>query len=276
MTTWTEYIKTWSINFHYPFKKSSFGVLLKQHSHGENLSGAFLSDIELYHQPVPDPTIAIFFAFLRLLLIIIGLYVHFRLLVLIKEENGLVHDVARLYVYVNMFFWPFWFLFTTSTDLIHPLNQVIGQWYCTLGWFILYLSWTTTAFHSFIVSIMRYFCIVHQKRVELFGIERFKKLFFIFSFTIPVFVVIWAGIEGSEFSHISNINKCNNKHHMAFLIDTSSLNVFKRNFCEFDTYSYSGYLRRISCIAKTTVTVIMGFNFSEAIVYYRIFVYITG
>ena len=267
---------TWSIKFYHPFEKSSFGMLLKHQSHGENVSGAFLSDIELYHQPVPDPSIAIFFVFLRLMLIILGLYVHFRLLALIKEETGLVHDVAKLYAYVNMFLWPFWFLFTTSTDFVHPLNQVIGQWYCRLGWILIYLSWTTTAFHSFIVSTMRYFCIVHQKSVEVFGKDRFKKLFFIISWTIPVLVVIWAGIEGSELDHMSFINKCYNKHHIAFLIDTSSLNVFKRNFCEFDTYVYSGYLRRISCIAKTTVMVIMGFNFSEAIVYCRIFIHIHG
>ena len=259
--------------FYHPFENSSFGVFLS----GELAAGGFmLDDIDLYHQPVQDPLIATIFFIIRFMIIILGLYLHIKILALIKKENGLVRDVARLFAFVNMLLWPFWLLFTTSTDFIHPLNHVVGQWYCTLGWLVIYLFWTTTAFHSFIVSLMRYFCVVHQRRVEIFGKEKLKKLFFILSLTIPVLVVVWAGIEGSELDHMSFLNKCNAKHHKVFLIETSTLNVLKRNFCEFDTYSYSGFLRRISCIAKTTVMLIMGSNLSEAIIYFRIFVYING
>ena len=266
-----------SQHYYHPFKEPYFGFLLKDHTSPENTTGFIVDNIDLYYQPVQEPVIAIIFFFLRMILVIIGEFIHIKVFIILKKENGLVKDVAKLFTATQMIFWPFWLLLTTSTDFVHPLNIVIGQWFCTFSWFFFFLCWTIIAFHSFIVALMRYFFIVHDKKVAAYGKEKAKKVFLLLSFLIPLLVVIWGAIEDPELNAMSFINKCYGNHHKVFLIETSTLNVVKRNFCEFENFDESGsfgkilaIVKRVSCIAKTTVMLIMGFNFTEAIIYYKI------
>ena len=109
------------------------------------------------------------------------------------------------------------------------------------------------------------------------GTERVKKIFLVASILIPLLVVIWAAIEGSELNAMSFINKCYGNHHKVFLIDTSTLNVVKRNFCQFEVMENHhrfgkmiSLVRRVSCVTKITLMLTMGFNISEGFIYYKV------
>ena len=168
-----------SQHLYHPFKDSYFGIFLKDHTSPENTTGFVVDNIDLYYQPVQDPVIGIIFFFLKLSLVIIGEFINIKVLIMMKKENGIVKDVAKLFTVTQMIVWPFNLLFITSTDFIYPLNEVIGQWYCTFGWFFYYLCFTIMAFHSFIVALMRYFFIVHEEKVEAYGKQKVKKMFLI-------------------------------------------------------------------------------------------------
>ena len=96
-------------------------------------------------------------------------------------------------------------------------------------------------------------------------------------------MVIWGAISRSELDILSYINKCNGKHHKVFLVETSTIDVLRRNFCEFDSYDSANFpfgqiidaIKRVSCIARTTVLVLMVLNFTEIIIYYKIFSHIS-
>ena len=172
---------------------------------------------------------------------------------------------------------PIVVILTSSTDFIHPLNQVVGQWFCSVGWFVGYLCFAIASFHSFIVALMRYFFIIKEDLVKFYGKERAKKLFLFLSFFIPFFVIAWGGIDTVELDAMSFINKCNGIDHKVFLIETSTLNIAKRNFCQHQIYNESSSLhkllsvfRRASCITRTSILLVMGFNFTEIILYYKI------
>ena len=182
-----------------------------------------------------------------------------------------------------MILWPFWFLFTTSTDFMHPLNEILGNWYCNLGWFMIYFCWNITSLNSLIIAMMRYSFIVHSERFAIGDNKRKAKRFFlIISVIIPLIMVVWSGLEGSELDMMSFINKCYGKHHKTFLIETSTLDVMKRNFCAFDSYDTGGGIlsqllaifRRISCIGRTVVLILIALNLTEAIIYYATFSHI--
>ena len=276
-------MKSFEQNLYHPFTKSSLGFLQNERALEGNLSeeenGFQIDDINLYYQPVQEPIVGFAFFVLRTFMVGMGEYIHLKVFKLMKEENGLINDVARMFTIIQMFYWPFWLIFSTTTDFIHPLKDVIGEWYCFMGWFIHWSCWTYISFHSFIVSVMRYIFIVHNSKVEAYGGDKAKKIFFFLSIAIPVFLVIWGIIELPDrpVDPMSFINKCYGKHHKKFLIETSSMDVAKSGLCEFGRYdefkgpvfSIIATLKRILRITKSILYVVMGFNIAEGFVYYK-------
>ena len=135
------------------------------------------------------------------------------------------------------------------------------------------------------LKLLRLFCIRFLRGCLkcLHFQEKAKKLFLLLYICIPVFMIFWLANNGKEMDVLSFFNKCYGKHHNAFLIDTSSLNVLKRSFCgvqdALDDSSFYGRVvivwQRLSCIASTTSMLIMGSNLTEGIIYFQLFRYMT-
>ena len=262
-------------NLYHPFELSSFGILIR------NQKGQIIEDVNLFHQPVQTPIIAIIFFILKVLILIVGEFLLFKVHRLITKERGILKDVSKLFIVTQMIFWPFWVSFASSTDFIHPMNEVVGQWFCDSGYVLFYFLGNIIISHSFIVALMRYIFIVHRAKVNDYGKEKIEKIFLFLSICLPLIVAIWEGLEGAELDAMSFINKCYGKHHRVFLIETSTLNVVKRNFCWLENYetthSFSNLvamLRQISCTAVRSIMIIMGLNIVEGFLYIRIFVHI--
>ena len=270
-----------SENFFHPFLDETLMMILSNDTN-EVVLGYIdnLEDVNLYYQPVQIPLIATIFLAIKLLLLVVSEYLLYKIYHLAKKENGLVKDVTIVFVYAQVIFWPVWILFVGSTDFIHPLNEVVGQWYCETGSFLFYFPIMVITSHSFITVLMRYFFIIHRENIIEYGSERAKKNFFLLSIILPLFMALWEMIDGAELDSFSFINKCNGKHHKVFLIDTSTINIAKRNFCGFEQYDAAGvgtqivsWLRMISCIINKFVLVTIGLNVTEGFLYFRIITY---
>ena len=270
-------------HFYHPFTQSSVGFIQDKESFANNGSaydiGFLIEDIDLYYQPVQVPALGISFFVLRTLIVGFGEYIHVKVFNLMKEENGLIKDVAKLFTIIQMIYWPFWLIFSTTTDFLHPLNKLIGEWYCFSGWFIHWSCWTYISFHSFIVSVMRYVFIVHNSKIETYGREKAKRIFFFLSIAIPALLIIWGIVELPDrpVDPMSFINKCYGKHHKKFLIESSSMDVVKSGFCTFGRYdefhdpvfNIIATIKKVFCITKSLLYVVMGFNIAEGFVYYK-------
>ena len=266
------------LHVYHPFKNSSFGFFpIDSKYQAQSDNGIFVEDIDLYYQPLPSPINAGLFFLARAIMVTIGEFIHIKVYKMIEKEKGLVHDLSTLYLRFQMFYVPFWLIFTTCTDFIHPLNEVIGQWFCSIGWVIIYFCATLLAIHSFIVALIRYFFILYRKQMEAIGKEKVKRFFFILHLLVPLMMVLWTGIEGSETEWFSFLNKCYGKDHKRFLTDLAPPDVFKRSFCMLENYDYTGpfgdmvgVIRRISCAASKIIYVVMGSNLIEGILYFKI------
>ena len=265
---------------YHPFVDSNFGFLAetKGSSEEEAINEGFVVEkIDLYYQPVQEPTIGIAFYLLRIILIGIGEFILLKIWKMLNEENGLVKEVTKLYTITMMVACPFWSLFNASVDFIHPMQEVVGKWYCTIGHAVMFFSANIISFHSFFVASMRYLFIVHGEKVNIYGRDRIRRIFLLLYFCLALIVVLWGFAEGAELDAMSFINKCYGKDHKVFLIDKSSLNVAKRNFCEHEDYNYNGSLtdwmisliRRLSCISKVLIMLLMGFNVFEGFLYFK-------
>ena len=244
----------------------------------EGNSHAFvIDDIDLYYQPVYEPILASIFCAIKVILVITGWTVGIKVWKMVNRENGLVKEVTKISTLAMMIYGPFLAVFSTSTDFIHPLNEVIGKWYCDVAWFIIYFLWFIISFHSFIVASMRYLFIVQEKKVEAFGKKKVKRIFHILAILLPLIMMIWSITDKTDVDAISVHNKCYGSHHKVFLFDTSTSKVATRNFCELVEYDEHGYfgkvissLRRYACIVRTLIILVMGFNFTEGFIYYKI------
>ena len=265
-------------NFYHPFQDSFLGVFPEEISSPGNISGFVLEDIDLYHQPVLDPIVATIFSIIWMIVLVLGLYLHFKILSGLKQETGILKDITGIFVPAQMIFWPLLSFFVATTNFVYPLNILIGEWFCSLSQFVISFLLSIISSHSLIAALMRYFFIVHSSKVELHGKTNIKKLFLFLSVMIPLCIAIGKLSSGARLGNMSFINKCNGKHHEAFLTETSTINVLKKSFCEI-AIDYKGeiggqvimVLKQLSCMASTFSWVIMGSNVTEGIIYYRLF-----
>ena len=263
---------------HFSREFSSTGIFIENVSNnGTTTSYFLLDDVYLYYQPVEKISVGILFFIIRCILVIIGGIVNIKLYIQINLETCLVQEVTKVYTITQIVFLPIWLCFNSSTDFFHPLNEIVGQWFCTFGWFLIHLCGTIIAFYSFIVSIMRYFFIIHEDRVKMYGLKRAQNHFSWLIIIVPMIMVLWEASNGSDLDVMSVVNKCNGKDHKIFLIEESTSAVFRNKFCEYDTYDNSGshgqifsLFRRVSCITNKLALVLTSLNVMEGVVYFKV------
>ena len=93
-------------NIYNPFLNGSLGFLihLKSGTHSEEM----FTNVNLYWQPVQDPTIGLLFLVIQLLVILAGSFVHCHLWKMLNREESLVSNILKAYVIVQMIVWPWW------------------------------------------------------------------------------------------------------------------------------------------------------------------------
>ena len=260
--------------YYHPFEESSIGISLEEGTSLRNMTSWVVEDIDLYYQPLEKPWISTLFAFARILIVILGEIVNIKAWKKIKKETGILSDVTKLFVGTQMVYLPYLVFFIISTDFVHPLYNVIGQWYCTCGWVAFVFGAIIISSHSFVVALMRYFFIIHETRAKAFGKQKAKRLFLHLSILIPIIFVVTGAIEGSEVQWMSFINKCYGKHHKVFL---NELSGFKQKLLKLGPEESKNYynimfaiLWRVIKTLRTTVLLLMGFNTAEGFLYYKI------
>ena len=124
-------------NLYHPFLGNAIRIFLSNDSNDDGAAfHELIKDVNLYYQPVQVPSIATIFLIIKSLLLVATEYLLYKVYCLAKRENSLMKDVTLVFVYAQMVFWPVWIFFAASTDFIHPLNEVVGQWYCEAGSFL--------------------------------------------------------------------------------------------------------------------------------------------
>ena len=74
--------------FYRPVENLSLILLVGDNS-TDNISPLIIEDLDLYYQPLEKPSIATVFAFLRVIIVIFSLVIHFKLYKMIKNIENL-------------------------------------------------------------------------------------------------------------------------------------------------------------------------------------------
>ena len=261
--------------FYHPYPNSSFGLLVNVGEPLNAQAGWEINNVDLYYQPVQEPVAGTTFFFLKLVIVLLGGFIHSKILKLMSKESSIIDDITKFYLWNQIITYPTGLVFVTITDFIHPASEYLGYWFCTVGWFYFAFSSYITIFFSFAVSMMRYLFILHNKKVEKFGKAKMKKLFMVLFISIPALCVLFESFE--EFHLFSYINKCYGKDHKMFLIETSTLKILTHKFWIFDSNNTRDIwpaiietTKKICKLIRQAFMIIMGCNISEAIIYYKV------
>ena len=260
----------------HPGDQQFFGFLSSDINSSSVIRGSMIDELVLYYQPTESNLLASIFFLVRLAFICLGEFLNVKIFLLMSKETCLVQDVVRVFAATQIAFLPTMLILNTGTDIFHPLNEIVGQWFCTIAWFLTHVFGTIIVFNSLVVAAMRYCFIVHEDKVKLYEKKKVQNLFFWMSIGIPLFMIIWEATNGSEIDLISTINKCYGKDHKKFLIDKAGSDKFQNNICDYtvagevDTFSkIIATLRRVSCITNKVVLILMTLNITEGILYYK-------
>ena len=206
-------------NLYHPFVKSDLGFFKHGTLFTQNDTQFVLKNIDLYYQPVEEPAFAILYLVLGLILLVVAEIVQFKLFCMVKKENGLIKEVTQIYSVCSMIMYPFWCIVPSLTDFIHPLNEVIGEWFCFLVRSLTFFHLNVITMQSFIICTMRYCFIVHEENVKKYGKKKTKRIFAFLSVFIPLVMVIWGIAENTEVDPFLFVNRCYGRDHRVFLIN---------------------------------------------------------
>ena len=258
-----------------PYEKDHISLSKDSSPDLVNLSlGETLSDVTLYYQPLPNPIFAAVNLGISFVILVLGEYINTRVLQFVKRETGLVMDVLKVFLYVQMVYWPIATFFSASTEFVYPIGNMVGSWFCFAEFFWLVTGMTFILFHSFVVGLMRYIFVVHEEKVICFGKDKAKNIFFWFAILVPCVLATWGFLNNRDTSTIASLNKCKGQHHKVFLLENNYDSTAKRNFCYYESYegqedSIIATLKRISCTLHSVLFFILGFNVVEGLLYWR-------
>ena len=257
---------------YHPFTNPELGFYIYENNSKKIGTGFVLDKIDLYHQPVEELNMK--FIVLSVMLVLIGEHLQFKLLAMAKMENGLVKEITQIYSITSIIMLPIWFVITVGSMFVYPLNDIIGEWFCRTTWMLGYLHFNLIAFQSLVVAVMRYFFIIHQKKVQTYGKEKTRRFFTYLFCCIPLVMSIWGVLEQFELDGFLHVNRCYGIEHRVFLADASPLYANCKFQDDGDKGMYSKtlqFLQGASCTSRTILSILMGCNLPEAIIYYTIF-----
>ena len=268
------------VNTYNPFTKSSLGFSVSSNFSNAKYSFNLLDNLDLYHQPLEHPSTAISLFVARFLFILLAELILYKLLKTVRKENGLVNEVTQFYCIALITNYPFWLLFMTITEFLHPLKNIMGQWICSLMRVVFYTLFNVVIFQSFVVALMRYFFIVHEEKVKRLGKKKIKKIFLFLIIFFPCLFIVWGFIQNQELDAFKPINSCYAIDHKVFLAELINETPGKHLFCVFDKidgkYEYIlSVVRYITCMTKQVLLILFGMNVFEGLIYYKIFSHMT-
>jgi len=267
-------------DYYFPELGYSFGFFNNCQQPLEEKYVEDVQNIDMFWQPVQTFSDGASFAVIRFILILAGEFLQIRALKMANKEKGACEKIFKLFLYVQMIYWPMEVLFITTTDWIHPLNEIFGSnRVCDIFFILKYSAWHIIVFHSFIIALIRYMFIIHSHFVEAKGKEKFKTFFFWIIIVVAFVTTTWKYFGSGELDSDPYLNKCRGKYHVEFLRFQNAMEGLK-GYCdrEYDAEDVSSYLtamiKKISCISSSLVFVLMGLNISEGFLYTRLIVYI--
>ena len=85
--------------FYHPFQNLSLGFSIPGPTNAHE--GFEIEDINLYYQPVQEPISGTIFFFIKLSIVLIGCFVHSKILAVMGNDSSIIYNVTKFYLWTQ-------------------------------------------------------------------------------------------------------------------------------------------------------------------------------
>ena len=215
---------------------------------------------------------------------LLGLYLQIQIIILLKREKGVTWRVDMCNSIVMIFFYSFRISFEMVSHFIPVLHPYTGKWFCHATLIINMFGAIFVVSHSLIISVFKYFYIVHQDLIRYIGVNKSSLASFWFSLLLPAVLTLLFVVRPTVPSYSSIYNCLGMEAEKSIHVNESSVQKIKTLvFCGFDNFPDNGYglmdyfiniINMMGCFLTIVVMLAIIANIAEAFFYHRIFSFI--
>ena len=173
---------------------------------------------------------------------LLGLYFQIQIIISSKREKGVTWRVDMCNSIVMIFFYSFRISFEMVSHFIPILHPYTGKWFCYVTLIINMFGAIFVVSHSLIISVFKYFYIVHQSLIRYVGVNKASWASFWFSLFLPAVLTLLFVVRPSVNTYSSIYNCLGMEVEKSIHGNESSAQKIKTLvFCGFDNFSNNRY-----------------------------------
>ena len=214
----------------------------------------------------------------RVVLLSIGSFIQLKIISVCKKEKDKTWQIEISHSIAMMVLFSFAIIFESIIRHIPNLSEYTGVSICYITAVIYVYCPYIVAFHSLIVSSMKYIFIVHHQKVLRYGEDKIKEIFFWINLIHPFLLGI-ATVSLFDFESFRSLILCFDLQDQLLERYNSTRGNLERMFlCKLasfdgeDPYAHIAYVfTQGFCVIKMVYTILLSSNIPEAYFYYTIF-----
>ena len=222
---------------------------------------------------------AVFLSLVAILECGIGLFLHIKIIRVSARDKDLTWKLDATNSSILIFLYMIVIFVYVAYNLIDDFYTYTGDWFCVASKVLIYYGMLYILWHSLFLSILKYCCVVHWKKVRDFDRERLIDIFFWINLLHPVVTIAFNLLTRPDFFTIGKSNKCLWKENIGHGNEYTSRHKFLTfEFCNFtipnvDDYGeYLLYLLRTGmCGLQVIILWLNAWNILEILFYWRTF-----
>ena len=229
-----------------------------------------------------DPTTGIVYITLLVFIFLIGLYPHFKIIVVANKEKDMTWKLDIAHSIILIFHYAFNIAFHAANYFIPSLHVYIGSWFCYMSTVITVYGTASIVGHSCMISLMKYVMIVHREKVAGLGFTRIRTTLFVVNLLHPLPYTI-ANVFVENFEMMTSLKSCLgiSSTNIAIQNEETFSSIMKKlwfcglgNFEHHDSFDYFVYVvKQGTCFTLSIIAVVIFLNILEFFFYRRIFRY---
>ena len=207
-------------------------------------------------------------------LVIVGLYMHYLVLRMSKRDETLLNCLLPDFALNFLVGGPAMYIISSIILVLpDPANEMFGIWFCHMASILGYVWLFKVWLFSLLVAILRYLYVVHNEKIQEYGLARVQRIFRILFWAIPTGLMILHLAFRTDHEPTILANRC----YGWSLESSSSTNwwyTVKQKFCFYRDYGFTNrfaeYGLKMGCGVNQFVRILLLSNLPEGVIYYRV------
>ena len=211
---------------------------------------------------------------IQVTLFCIGLFAQLKIIKVCKEEKNKTWQIHIFHAITMTILFSSRIVFMAIVYILPSLFTTIGSWVCHLFRFVFLYGFISITSNSFVIASMKFVFIVHSMKALAFGESRIQKLFLGVNLVFPFIISLDSLLP--DFQPFGYISICFNPELWS---NSTYENVqwiadgLLKNLIEIDLQEphFAIYIKLFLNIFRILAFIIAACNFTEALIYYKIF-----